>query len=162
MIWMALLFWAQNAVAQQVQRGEAVFFDAAGGCAACHALKGRGTAIGPDVTVLGRVSARALVTAIRSSVTSYVQMVKLKSGESFPGMPVGADEKTPQFYDMSKTPPELRKFDRAEIDLATSQDAWKHPPSVGHLANQQIADVIAYIRYVATDKKSAVDPEDVE
>lgn len=162
MIWMALLFWAQNAAAQQIQRGEAVFLGASGGCAACHSLKGHGTAIGPDLSVLGRVGTRALVTAIRSTATEYVQMVKLKSGESFPGMPAASDDRTAQFYDMSKTPPELRKFDRAEVENTTSQDAWKHPPAVGNLTNQQIADVVAYIRYTATGDPKAVDPDDVE
>ena len=47
MVWIALLL-AQAAVPSQTDRGEALFFDAEKGCASCHALKGKGTAVGPD------------------------------------------------------------------------------------------------------------------
>lgn len=161
MIW-AVLLWAQAAAQQQVQRGETLFLESSRGCINCHALKGRGTAVGPDLKVIGRLSPQAIVTAIRSSVTQYVQTVKLKSGETFPGMPAGEDEKTLQFYDVSKMPPELRKIDRAELQATAGQDSWKHPPSAAGYTNAQLADIIAYLRYSVTGAVKAVDPADVE
>src|ERR1039457_7387736 len=53
MFWI-VLFLAQAAVPSQIERGEALFFDAQQGCGSCHALKGKGTAVGPDLTGLGR------------------------------------------------------------------------------------------------------------
>ena len=83
LIWVALLM-AQSAAPSQIDRGEALFLDPALGCGTCHALKGKGTAVGPDLGE-SRVSVPAgIAMAIRSSVTQYVQVVKLKSGESFP------------------------------------------------------------------------------
>ena len=161
MLWVVLL-WAQSAVDQQVQRGQALFLDASQGCAACHALKGRGTAIGPDLSVMGRLSPAAIATAVRSSVTAYVQDVKLKSGESFPGMPSAHDEKTVQFYDLSKTPPELRQLERTAVQSTAGQDAWKHPPSSAGYTGQQLADIIAYIRYAVTGAAKSVSPADIE
>lgn len=161
MIWVVLL-WAQSAVQQQVQRGETLFFEASRGCATCHALKGRGAAIGPDLSVMGRLSPQAIVTAVRSSVTQYVQTVKLKTGESFPGMPAGEDEKTLKFYDVSKTPPGLRQIERAAVQSVTSQDAWKHPPSLAGYTSAQLADIIAYLHYTVTGTAKSVDPADVE
>src|SRR5262245_61488011 len=48
MIWLVLLL-AQSAVPTQIERGETIFVDPARGCAGCHALKGKGTAVGPDL-----------------------------------------------------------------------------------------------------------------
>ena len=162
MFWVILL-WAQSAaVQQQVQRGQALFFDSSRGCATCHALKNRGTAIGPDLSVIGRLPAPAIVTGIRSSVTQYVQEVRPKSGPSFPGMPAGEDEKAVRFYDLSKTPPELRTIDRSELGSAVSQDKWKHPPSVSDYTSAQLADIICYLRFAVTGAAQAVNPADVE
>jgi len=160
MIWV-FLFWAQSAAQQQVQRGEALFLEASRGCMNCHALKGHGTAVGPDLTVIGRLSPQAIVTAIRSSATQYVVTVKLKSSESFPGMPAASDDKTVQFYDLSKMPPELRKFDRTDVASTANQDTWKHPPSLANYTDQQLADIIAYIHFAVTGTAKAVDPGDL-
>ena len=86
MFWIVLLM-AQAAVPSQTERGEALFFDAQQGCGSCHALKGKGTAVGPDLTGLGRLGPQAIAMAARSTVTQYVQVVKLKAGGSFPAMP---------------------------------------------------------------------------
>lgn len=161
MFWVFLLLWAGAAAPQQVQRGEVLFTDAAQGCSRCHALKGQGTAVGPDLSVLGRLSSQAMATAMRSSVTQYVQAVKLKSGGTFPGMPAGTDETGMNFFDMSKMPPELRHVDKADVQSVVSQDQWKHPPSTSKLTNAQIADVIAYVHYAVTGSYKPVDPDDV-
>lgn len=160
MFWI-VLFFAQAAVNSQVDRGQALFFQPATGCASCHALKGRGTAVGPDLTGIGHLAPAAIAMATRSTVTQYVQTVKLKANETFSGMPGPKDEKTVQFYDLSKTPPELRKFDKAEIDSMTNNDHWKHPPAAAKISNEQLADIVAYIRYVATGSTKSVDPEEV-
>lgn len=163
MFWVAvLLWWAQRPVPEQVQRGEALFLQASQGCATCHSLKGHGTAVGPDLSVIGRLAPRAIVTGIRSSVTQYVQRVQLTSGESFPGMPVACEENCLKFYDLSKTPPELRRIERSDLKSAVSQDAWKHPPSIGNYSDQQIADIVAYIRYAVTGDTRPIAPSDVE
>jgi mono/diheme cytochrome c family protein len=149
--------WAQS----QIERGETLFFEGSKGCGTCHAVKGRGTAIGPDLRTISRVSVPAIVMGVRSSQTQYVQAVKLKAGESFPGMPAAKDEKTVSFYDMSKAPPELRKFDPAEIESTKTNEAWKHPPPEGY-TNEQLADVVAYLRFVFAGDKKPVAPSDVE
>jgi putative heme-binding domain-containing protein len=163
MIWLSvLLFWQASAPNPQIERGQTLFY-ADTGCATCHALKGRGTAVGPDLKVLGKVGVRALVTAIRASRTEYVETITLKEGDAFPGMKVAsADAATLQYYDLSKTPPELRKFAPADVKSKTDNSTWKHPPSTGTYTNQQIADIVAYIRWAAAGDRKAVDPGDVE
>ena len=92
MFWIVLLM-AQAAVPSQTERGEALFFDTQQGCASCHLLKGKGTAVGPDLAGIGRLAPQAIAMAARSTVTQYVQVAKLKSGGSFPAMTGKKDEK---------------------------------------------------------------------
>jgi len=162
MIWLSVLLFLQASAAdKQIERGKTLFF-ADTGCATCHALKGRGTAVGPDLRNLGKVGVRALVTAIRASRTEYVETIKLKEGDPFPGMKVSADATEMQYYDLSKTPPELRKFAPADVQSKSDNSSWKHPPSAGGYTNEQIADIVAFIRWAATGSRQAVDPSDVE
>lgn len=163
MIWLSvLLFMQASAPNPQIERGQTLFL-ADTGCSTCHALKGHGTAVGPDLKLLGRVGVRALVTAIRASRTEYVETIKLKTGDEFPGMKAAAsDATTLQYYDLSKTPPELKKFAPGDVESKSDNSKWKHPPSTGSYTNQQIADIVAYIRWAATGEHKAVDPSDVE
>ena len=84
--------------------------------------------------------------------------MKLKAGDSFPAMP-DAKDKT-QFWDLSKTPPELRKLDPAAIDSTKPNVDWRHPPAA--YPNEQLADIVAFLRYTFAGDKSAVDPADVQ
>jgi mono/diheme cytochrome c family protein len=163
MIWLSvLLFMQASAADKQIERGQTLFF-AEKGCGTCHALKGKGTAVGPDLRALGKVGVRAVVTAIRASRTEYVETIKLKEGDPFPAMKVASTEAaTLQYYDLSKTPPELRKFAPGDVESKSDNSIWKHPPSVGGYTNEQIADIVAFVRWAATGSRKTVDPSDVE
>ena len=161
MFWIVLML-AQATVTQQIGRGEALFFGTANGCSSCHLLKGRGTAVGPDLRSIGRLSPAAITMAVHSTATQYVQEVKLKSKETFPAMPGAKDDKTIQLYDLSKTPPELRKIELAEIESMTNTNRWKHPPAVDKPTARQLADIVAYIRYAVTSSRQPVDPADAQ
>ncbi len=164
MIWLsALLFFFQAAAPNaQIDRGQKLFFED-GKCGSCHALKGKGTPAGPDLRTLGRVGVRALVTAIRATRTEYVETVSVKGADTFPGMKVqSTDTSVTQYYDLSKMPPELRKFAPGEVQAKPENSTWKHPPSTGGYSNQQIADIVAYIRWAAAGDRKAVDASDVE
>ena len=161
MFWIVLML-AQASVTPQIDRGEALFFGTANGCSSCHSLKGRGTAVGPDLRGIGRLTPAAIVMAVHSTAAQYVQDVSLKSKETFPAMPGAKDDKTIQLYDLSKTPPELRKIDLADIQSMTGTVKWKHPPGVDKHTAQQMADIVAYIRYVATGNRQPVDPADTQ
>src|SRR5689334_8934183 len=86
MTWFLLLFLAQAGVSPQIDRGEALFTNAERGCVSCHALKGKGTAVGPDLKEISRLSPKAIAMGVRSTVTQYVEVVKLKNGQSFPAI----------------------------------------------------------------------------
>ena len=162
LIWLVLLLAQNAAPPSQVDRGEALFLDPAQGCGGCHALKGKGTAVGPDLKGIARLSPAGISMAIRSTVTQYVQVVKLKSGESFPTLPPPAGDQPVKIFDLSKTPPEVHEVQRADIGGMTANSGWKHPPAGRKYTDEQMADIIAYIRYAGVGNKSAVSPDDVK
>jgi len=161
MVWIALpLLFAQAAAPTQTERGEALFFDAQKGCATCHALKGKGTAVGPDLTIMGKLPPAAIAMAARSTVTQYVQVVKLKSKESFPAFQASKDDKGVTLFDLSKMPPEKKVVAPGDIASTGGNDVWKHPPAAAKISPEQLADIVAYIKYASTVSKKAVDPSE--
>jgi putative heme-binding domain-containing protein len=148
----------------QAARGQAAFFDenVAAHCGGCHSLAHKGTAVGPDLTRLAHLNARAIVMAIRATRTQYVQWIKLKNGKEFPGMPGAKDETTVQYFNLSATPPELKKLDKSEIASAGDNATWKHPPESAGYTAQQLADVIAYIKWASYGDTKGVSPADTE
>ena len=163
MKWLAVLLLAAPVAAQvpeQAERGQALFYGDAK-CGTCHSLKGRGTAVGPDLKNIARLSPRAVAMAVRASRTQYVQAVKVKGQGEFPGMKSAEDEKTIAFYDLSVTPPELKKLDKSEITLSDNQ-SWKHPPASANLSNEQLADIIAFVRWASFNDKKEIDPSEVQ
>jgi mono/diheme cytochrome c family protein len=158
MIWVLLLLAQAATPTTQLGRGEALFFDTAHGCGGCHALKGKGTAVGPDLKDVARLSPKGIAMAVRSTVTQYVQVVKLKDGRSFPAMP----PKGEQVYDLSKMPPEAITAGAADIASTAANNGWKHPAAEQHLTDPQIADLVAYIRFAGANNRQAVAPDDIK
>jgi len=148
----------------QAARGQAIFLDEklAAHCGSCHSLAGKGTAVGPDLSRLARLTPSAIATAIRATLTEYVQTVKLKSGSEFPGMPAATGGSALQFYDMSTKPPALRKVDQNELVSKRENTTWKHPPSSAGFTAEQLADVIAYIKWASYGDTRPVNPDDIQ
>ena len=159
---LAALFLMQSALPPQIERGQAIFLDATNGCSSCHALKGHGTAVGPDLKNISSMAPRAIVTMMRGTLTQYVQVVKLKSGDTFPAMPGAKTEGSVALYDLSKMPPELRNVAQADIESMRNNETWKHPPLVREYTAEQMADIVAYIRYAGSNSRTKVDPDDVK
>jgi|SRR5581483_3937418 len=152
----------QSALPQQIQRGQALFMDASRGCASCHALKGQGTAVGPDLKIASSLAPRAIVTMMKSTLTQYVQTVKLKKGDTFPAMPGAKDASSITLYDLSKMPPEQRKVEQADIESMHNNETWKHPPLTRGYSPEEMADVIGYVKYAGNGDRKKVDPDDVK
>jgi mono/diheme cytochrome c family protein len=152
---------AQNTaeIPAQAERGRVFFGEKH--CTNCHQLEGRGTAVAPEMAKFARLSPKAFAIMILATRTEYVVSVSLKRGDKFPAMRVSEDEKTVQVYDLSKELPALRKLERSEIDSIRDNDEWKHPPSTTELSDEQLADVIAYIKWVTYKDRKGVSPSEV-
>jgi hypothetical protein len=150
------LSFAQEMPAQ-AQRGEKLFFGAGGGlsCSACHAVKGKGAAVGPDLQRIAGVPARAIKLAILSSRTQYVEEITTKGQQTFPAMKKADGE----YYDLSKTPPELRKLPESEVVSRRDNATWKHPPESAGMENEKLADIIAFLKWVFLRDPRKVEPD---
>jgi Cytochrome c len=169
-IWLLMAVASGQALAgdakppEQAARGQAIFFDesVAAHCGGCHSLAGKGTAVGPDISRLARLSPQGIVTAIRATLTEYVKTVKPKAGSEFPGMPAAKETGMLQYYDLSSKPPVLRKFAPNEVASTRENATWKHPPSSAGFTAQQLADVIAYIKWASYGDARGVAVDDVQ
>jgi hypothetical protein len=99
--------------------------------------------------------------AITATLTEKALWVETKQGD-FPGMKVAEEGDSMRFYDLSKTPPEIRTVPKADVKSAKSNTTWRHPPGTEKYSKEDIADLVAYIRYAGDGNKSAVSPDSVE
>lgn len=148
----------------QARRGYTLFHETSGAarCGTCHQAGGQGLAVGPDLARLARLAPRGIVTAILASRTQYVVEVRLKAGGSFPAMRLAQDAKQLEVYDLSVAPPAKRAVNRADMAAMADNIAWKHPPESAELTHAQLADIIAYIRFVAYGDRVGVKAADLE
>ena len=144
---------AADAPNAQIDRGRQWFLHSTKGlaCATCHSLEGNGNSIGPDLTRLASVvGPRGLVMTIEMTMTAYVQRVELRNGREFPGIQKQKDGDILEIYDLSKTPAVLLKVKSADVASMKGNTNWTHPPtSAGYLPNE-LADIIAYLKFVST------------
>ena len=157
------VLFAQTKTAQ-VQRGQNLFLNSTKGtaCGTCHSLAGVGTAVGPDLKTLGSaVGPHGIVMAMHMTMTAYVQEANLASGINYPGMLKGKQGDEMEIWDLSQTPPVLRKVPAKEVTMKTNT-TWKHPPAVTEYTSQEIADMVAFIKWASTGSTKVVKVEDVE
>ncbi|MBI3684658.1 MAG: c-type cytochrome [Acidobacteria bacterium] len=168
MLWFPLLaigvtpYLAAIDMPAQAARGKQVFLDGKTACSICHELDKQGNRIGPDLTKVARLSPKAIVVSILSTRTVYAQEVELKINKKFPAMIVSDQKGQVKLYNLDRMPPEFMELDRSVIHAVRDNATWKHPPESAGYADEQLADVIAYIRYVALGDTKGVNPEEVK
>lgn len=151
-------------VPAQAARGKALFFSEAqkNHCATCHQMEGKGTAIGPDLTNIARISPRAISVSILASRTAYAKEVELRNKRKFPAMIASETAGEVKLFDLSKMPPEEQTHAKPAIYSIKDNATWRHPPESTGFSKEQIADVIAYIRWASFGDTKGVDPDEVK
>ena len=148
----------------QAERGRELFLQSPKGtaCATCHEIAGIGTAVGPDLTKLAAaVGPRGIASAIRMTVTAYVQEVQ-SEGATFPGIQKQKLGDKIEFWDLSHTPPALRKLSEKQIVGMKANTRWKHPPASAGYTSEELADLIGFLKWAATGAQKEVRAADVE
>jgi hypothetical protein len=148
----------------QVQRGKELFQHSTKGiaCGTCHEIGGVGTAIGPDLRKLASVvGPRGLLSTIQMSMTAYVQEYKIKDLGTFPGIQKEGSGGC-EIFDLSKNPPELHEVKTGDILSQKQNEKWQHPPAKAHYSNQELADLIGWLKWAATGATKEVKPDDLE
>jgi mono/diheme cytochrome c family protein len=137
----------------QAGRGRALFFDPArANCGVCHAVGGRGVAIGPDLTSLPAKSQAELTSAIHATASRHVLTAKLQSGEQFPALLAAETGDEVRLYDLTAPPPVLRTFTRAQVVSLVEDAAWRHSDVVKDYSTAELEDIAAYVRWAATGR----------
>lgn len=145
---------------EQAKRGKELFGlkSAAGyACTTCHQLEDQGTAVGPDLKTMGRLHPRAVVMGIVATRTQYVQELKPAKSGTIPVIKSGEI-----YFDLSKNPPTEVTVTAAELKAARDNADWKHPAESRGLTREQLADLIAYIRFATFGDTKGVDPKDLQ
>jgi putative heme-binding domain-containing protein len=153
---------AQTDVPAQAARGQEMFFKTAKprACANCHALAGQGTAVGPDLKMWARFPPRATATAIMANLTDKVVEVRPKQGDAFPAIKIEENEKSVTVFDLGTL--QRRELARPDIAEVASNTKWKHPPGQEEYTAEQLADLVAFIRWAGAKDRKPVAPEDVQ
>ena len=155
---------AGDASNAQTERGQQWFLHSSKGlaCATCHSLEGNGNAVGPDLTRLaGIIGPRGLAMTIQMTLTAYVQQIDLQNGRSFAGIQKQKVGDVLEIYDLSKTPAVLLKLKSAEVASIKNNTKWSHPPASAGYTPQELADIIAYLKFVATGVAKEVTVSDL-
>ncbi len=147
-------------IPQQAGRGKDLFSEKK--CSNCHKLGDNGTAVGPDLTAISRLTPKAIRVMLTATRTAYVVNVKQKVGGAFPAMKVSEDATGSKFYDLSQDPPALKTLEKAQIASVVDNESWIHPATSYKLEDAQLADIIAYIKFASFGDKKGVNPDDVK
>ncbi|MCU1273697.1 MAG: hypothetical protein JWO48_1128 [Bryobacterales bacterium] len=132
----------------QAGRGHALFFDPAReNCGVCHAVGGRGIAIGPDLK-----SQPDLVTLVHSTQSRHVLSARLSSGEEFPALLAEQNGRQIRLYDVTLAPPVLRTFAREDIVSLKENLSWKHNDFVKDYSQAELEDIAVYLRWATEGK----------
>jgi putative heme-binding domain-containing protein len=151
-------------VKAQTERGRQWFLNSSKGlaCATCHSLEGSGNAVGPDLTRLASViGPRGLVMTIRMTMTAYVQQVQLRDGRTFPGIQKAKDGDVLEIFDLSATPAVLLKLKSSDVSSMKANTTWSHPPTSAGYTPEELADIISYLKFVATGVAQEVTAKDL-
>jgi putative heme-binding domain-containing protein len=135
---------------RQPEKGAALFRET--GCIACHAFKGEGGAVGPDLTLLGgRFSVREIIESMTepSKVISdqYGTVnVQLKDGTSHLGRLVNEGPDLVQIQENLFIPSDVRDFSRKDVAKLEVSPISLMPPGLLNTCHpEEVADFVSWL-----------------
>lgn len=148
----------------QIERGRELFTNAKKGvaCKTCHSLGGIGTAIGPNLTnMASNGSVHSIVMTMHMTMTEHVVRVKTNVS-SFPGILKQKYGDRVEYYDLSQIPPVPRILSNTQVISAERDEKWRHPPAMANYTAQELADVIAFLKFTTTGSQHEILVADVD
>lgn len=154
----------QNAApTAQIERGRELFTNSKKGvaCKTCHHLAGIGTAVGPDLTTMASYgSIHSIVMTMHMTMTEHVYRIKTITS-SFPGILKQKYGDRVEYYDLSQIPPVLRTLYKNQIVSAERDETWRHPPALANYNQQELADIVAFLKFATTGTKEDIAAGDI-
>lgn len=146
----ALPLVEQGLAGRDLEQGKNMF--AATRCASCHAMRGEGGNIGPDLTQLGtRFSTKDMLEAIidPNKVVSdqYASTVfTMKDGSSILGRITNETDEAYVIFQNPFTPEVTREIPKSEVvDTKYSYTSLMFPGLVNRLNEEELKDLLAYL-----------------
>ena len=118
-------------------------------CGVCHAVGGRGIAIGPDLTA---VKSSEMLSEIGATHSRHVVTAKLKNGEEFPALLVEQNAQEIRLYDLTLAPPVMRTLLRADVGSLDPNSPWRHSDFVKDYSRPELEEIVVYLRWAASGK----------
>jgi mono/diheme cytochrome c family protein len=59
-------------------------------------------------------------------------------------------------------PPAAHKATKADVASMSANNNWTHPPAKAKYTPEELADLIAYIRFAGANNRQTVSPDDVK
>lgn len=149
---------------EQAKRGHELYLHSPKGiaCATCHQVDSEGTAVGPNLKDLAAViGPHGLAGTIEMSMTAYVQEVKTSTQGTFPGIQKSKVGDTVQIFDLSKIPPVLMTLNSKDIKSMQQNEKWKHPPTLADYSDQELADIVAFLKWASVGATAEIKPSDL-
>jgi mono/diheme cytochrome c family protein len=131
-------------------RGHELFFDPVReNCGVCHAVGGRGIAVGPDLTASKPVE---IPSAISATGSRRMLTARLKNGEEFPALLAARSGDEMQLYDLTGLPPVLRTLLGVEVLSLVPNTSWRHSDLVKDYSRSELEEIVVYLRWAASGK----------
>ena len=131
-------------------RGHELFSDPPrGNCGGCHAVGGRGIAIGPDLTA-GK--SPEMLSEIGATRSRHIVTAKLKNGEEFPALIAEQSAHEIRLYDLTLSPPVMRTLLGSEIVSLVPNSSWRHSDFVKDYSRSELEEIVVYLRWAAPGK----------
>ena len=150
----------QDTLQGSTAEGERLFFAAAANsCSQCHAYRGRGGSVGPDLAM--RVASltprevldRIIVVPHRRTDPAYSTVqIRTTGGLLLNGIKAGETSEVVNFYDTATLPPILRVIKKAEIVESNVRPRTSVMPTdyAARLSLRQLLDLVAFLKSATT------------
>jgi hypothetical protein len=135
-------------------RGEQLFFESTRdrGCAGCHAIDGKGNAVGPDLSGSSRKGAREIFRDIvypDASVDTRQQLLRLtmKDGEKILGLKQEESPTSLRVFDLGGSPPVLRRLSKDRIQAVEPLRQSGMPARYGEIYTlRELLDLVSFLK----------------
>jgi mono/diheme cytochrome c family protein len=129
-----------------MQKGRALFLDAfrMGGCGRCHELGDRGSAVGPDLSLVAAPKFRNL----RSVSANEVVTITVPGEEPFPALVTEKTTDRVRAFDLSGALPVLRTLRPADVRVEPGS-TWSHATVTESYSDSDLEAISGYLTWQA-------------
>ena len=135
-----------HAIPSGASKGRELFFDAIRGtrCSTCHAVEGKGIAIGPNLAA----EAPPTVQAIRNGKPATVRQARVGT-DAFPALLVEQRDEWTRLYDLTVAPPVLRTVAKADVSWQGGS-SWKHADAISSYRDEDLRAIAEYLKWLSS------------